>query len=254
MARRKPARTHEEPYEEPEAHYEYSLVGDEEAVGARSSRSFVTSTAILMGITGSLIIGNALIFQEGQHPAPLFATRDVTQSQLAASTADPRQLEHVALVRDVQRELRRLQVYPGSVDGLEGPATQRAVRAYERARGMPETGKVTPRLLARLTMDSGPVQAATVSIPKPRLQRVSSASQPIPSESGHIAASETKVQAVQQVLADLGYGPLAVDGVLGGQTTAAVKQFERDRGLEITGQLRESLVKELEKISGMQIL
>ncbi|MDD7909161.1 MULTISPECIES: peptidoglycan-binding domain-containing protein [Pseudovibrio] len=251
MARRRPARTHDD-HEELDAHYEYSL-GTEQDVGRQpASRSFVTTTAILMGITGCLIVGNALIFQEGQHPAPLFATRAVLSESSVATAVDPQVLEQLALVKDVQRELRRLKVYPGTVDGLEGPATKRAVLAYERARGLPETGTVNSRLLARLTMDSGPLGVQTASIPKPRTAPGISQSGRLTAD--QISASTNKVQAVQQVLADLGYGPLTVDGVVGGQTTAAVKQFEKDRGLEVTGQLRESLVRELEKISGIQIL
>src|SRR5215475_10365220 len=52
-------------------------------------------------------------------------------------------------------------------------------------------------------------------------------------KSGHSA----KVRTAQQALADKGYHPGPVDGLMGPKTRAAVQEFQRKEGLEATGQL-----------------
>ncbi|MDW3206933.1 MAG: peptidoglycan-binding protein [Alphaproteobacteria bacterium] len=59
----------------------------------------------------------------------------------------------VAEIRTLQRNLGRLGYDPGPVDGIMGPATRRALRAYESARGLPVTGNATPDLLDAVAQD-----------------------------------------------------------------------------------------------------
>jgi len=55
-----------------------------------------------------------------------------------------------ALVRQVQLRLAREGYYHGSIDGVSGTATRRAVREYERAQGLPGDGRIGQRLLATM--------------------------------------------------------------------------------------------------------
>jgi peptidoglycan hydrolase-like protein with peptidoglycan-binding domain len=50
----------------------------------------------------------------------------------------------------VQENLRRLGYYKGSVDGVNGPATRNAIRAYQVDRGLPVTGRLDRELLQDL--------------------------------------------------------------------------------------------------------
>ena len=52
--------------------------------------------------------------------------------------------------RAVQQRLADLGYKPGKVDGLMGPRTRTAIRAFERDHGMPQTGKPSPALTAAL--------------------------------------------------------------------------------------------------------
>ncbi|MGN6486677.1 MAG: peptidoglycan-binding protein [Devosia sp.] len=54
------------------------------------------------------------------------------------------------VVKGVQQALRRLGFDVGTPDGLAGPKTADAIRAFERGTGMNETGTINPRLLAVL--------------------------------------------------------------------------------------------------------
>ena len=55
-----------------------------------------------------------------------------------------------SLVRQVQLRLARAGYYHGSVDGVSGAATRRAVQEYERAHGLPGDGRIGQRLLATM--------------------------------------------------------------------------------------------------------
>jgi peptidoglycan hydrolase-like protein with peptidoglycan-binding domain len=53
-------------------------------------------------------------------------------------------------VRGLQRRLARAGYSPGPIDGIFGPATERAVRRYQAAHGLPANGVAGPRTIARL--------------------------------------------------------------------------------------------------------
>lgn len=53
-------------------------------------------------------------------------------------------------VRQAQRLLAALGYHARPVDGVNGPASREAVRRFQAVRGLPETGEVTPALLAAL--------------------------------------------------------------------------------------------------------
>lgn len=55
----------------------------------------------------------------------------------------------------------------------------------------------------------------------------------IPFVSSEVASNQ--ISTVQQKLAQLGYNPGPADGVVGPHTIEAIKQFQRDRGLEVDG-------------------
>lgn len=56
----------------------------------------------------------------------------------------------VEVVKGVQQVLSRLGYDVGTPDGLAGPKTAEAIKAFERGTGMNETGTINPRLLAVL--------------------------------------------------------------------------------------------------------
>jgi len=53
-------------------------------------------------------------------------------------------------VEEIQRKLQELGLYLGEVDGLAGKVTSEAVVAFQKTKGLPETGKVDPVTLAAL--------------------------------------------------------------------------------------------------------
>ncbi len=62
-----------------------------------------------------------------------------------------------------------------------------------------------------------------------------------------------RVLAVQKALANLGYGPIRIDGRSGGATKDAIERFERDRRLPISGEVSDRMVRELNAVGGTNI-
>lgn len=62
-----------------------------------------------------------------------------------------------------------------------------------------------------------------------------------------------RVMAVQKALSQLGYGPVRVDGKLGAATEEAVRKFESDRRLPVTGQISDRVVREINAVAGLSI-
>ena len=54
----------------------------------------------------------------------------------------PVDLSNREVVRDAQRQLKALGFDPGSTDGTFGPQTEAALRAYQQAYRLPETGRL----------------------------------------------------------------------------------------------------------------
>jgi membrane-bound lytic murein transglycosylase B len=102
----------------------------------------------------------------------------------------------------------------GPADGLFGSSTRRAVRAFQADQGWPADGFPTLALLEQLRVRAG------VSADPPAPPR---------------ALGRRSVRELQRLLNRLGYSAGRADGVIGSRTRAAIRSFERDRGMEVRG-------------------
>ena len=142
----------------------------------RLARRPVDSVAILIAIVTSLIIiVNAVLLQHGAHPAPFFAApapaaqgapRGTAALPLAhaAPTPSPLSSEVAARPNDAIAQLigmssrvmavqRTLSAYGyGQIrpSGILDEPTRAAIERFERARGLPVTGKLSDRLVSEL--------------------------------------------------------------------------------------------------------
>jgi peptidoglycan hydrolase-like protein with peptidoglycan-binding domain len=123
------------------------------------------------------------------------------------------------------------------VDGVPSAKTSAAISAYEKAHRLPVTGTASDELLRNILLgDSVPSGAATGSATE---------------KTGAAAlGGRAKVRAVQQILADLGYSPGAIDGAMGDATSNAISAFQRDRKVTETGTITPELLDELERVTG----
>lgn len=135
----------------------------------------------------------------GALPAPAAGPAGTQLTQAPSTT-------QAAYVRGIQKELLAHGYGAGPVDGVAGPRTQAAIRAYQRDAGLTVDGQATKRLLDHL---------------KFALPKVYSFGEPV---MGHVLE-------VQRELAKRGYYLGPHDGIAGAATQRAVSWFQRDAGL-----------------------
>ncbi|WGW02858.1 peptidoglycan-binding domain-containing protein [Tropicibacter oceani] len=84
-------------------------------------------------------------------PSPQIRPRSAPERAVEV-LIDPRTLDRSA-IRVLQTRLQRMGFYRITIDGLTGPGTDRAIRAYQQARGEAQTGLLTPSQAADLLGD-----------------------------------------------------------------------------------------------------
>jgi len=212
-----------------------SVDGVIDDVPARIGASAFLTSALVAALWGAILY-NVLFLQEstrtpGEVTSSLGATRMTVEAPSdAAPTAIVVRVDPT--VEAVQRELALSGFYTGPVDGLQGRRTKTSIVAYQKANGLDMTGEASEELVDHI-----------------RLTREIVAASGMTDEKG-VPQSSDPIRRVQTVLAELGYLPGTIDGFLGEQTRVAIRQFERDRGLPITGDVTEALMAELAKTSG----
>lgn len=189
---------------------------------------------VLAAAATATIFINALFLQHGPHPAPIFATRPPVGATVHPQSAAAVQ-SRMRLVGDIQRALAHKGFYDGAVDGIWGAETDTAVRDFAQAAGLKIASQASADLLRAISASS--VRAAA----KPLAHN-----DPI----ARLLAPSTQVLAIQRALSDFGYGQIKPTGVYGADTRAAIKKFERDRNLPVTGQISEPLVRALAAMTG----
>ncbi len=211
------------------------------------------------GVAAGAIMINALFLQSGPHPAPIFANKPPPVAALPAPRAiatdatgtvllpRPRPLElepiradapprpRAEIVADIQKELARRGFYDGAADGLYGAKTDAAIRDFEQAAGLRPGNAPDENLLRAIARSTAKPRANA----EPRLDPIA-----------ELLAPPKKVIAVQRALAEYGYGQIRSNGILSPETQAAIEKFERERKLPVTGQLSESLTRELAAMTG----
>ncbi len=153
---------------------------------ARYMKAPLPNTAIAaLVVTSALAGSNALYGQTRHHPSPLFAP--VEQAHIADSvepvvpvarpkkfasttpSATPTVTKKVAVpvekpvetaadngplgnkdVYAVQRKLEQMHYFTGTVDGYYGPQTARAIKKFEQANGLKQTGQLTADISAMI--------------------------------------------------------------------------------------------------------
>ena len=162
-----------------------------------------------------------------------------TQRLLYSSAAKPasyyggdyktltRSSKYQSKVVPLQRRLKELGYYTGSIDGYFGSKTYRAVRNFQSRNGLDVTGKADPK-----------TQQVLYSADAKKASGYSSSS---PSSTGYRllywGCEGSAVKRLQNALIAAGYKSIVrtADGIYGQWTYDAVRAFQRDHGLAVDG-------------------
>ncbi len=142
--------------------------------------------------------------------------------------------ERATTVRAVQRELSARGYQPGHNDGVPGLVTRAAVMAFEYDNNLSITGEPSEGLLRRIVL------GASYNSDTGRGKLATGAN----SQAAHVTRT------VQQSLLGMGYQPGSPDGVVGADTSRAIREFEMDHGLTPTGRVSGHLVAQLARLAG----
>lgn len=125
--------------------------------------------------------------------------------------------------RSTHRSLRNTVLVgykPGPADGLIGGQTANAIKAFEKKIGLEQTGQISGALLAKL-------QESEKNSP--------------------IKTDPNVIREVQAKLTTMGFDTKGIDGKLGGQTTSAIKSFQRYRKVSPTGEITAQLLAQIDE-------
>ncbi len=226
-----------------------------------------SNTVFAIAICTSLgwAASNALFFQTGGHPSPLFASEPSVQftEPLVVPTSAPTRpatvrttppMQRSAAQTDfgpvsgnpdaffVQSKLFQLGYFKEKVDGYYGPKTATAIREFEVNNGLAATGAIDDALVAILstgTIAKQQTEPTPVSVGDPLLQI---AQQTNPNSADKPALTTDLVTKVQKGLQALGYDVGKVDGILGESTSTAIRKFESFNNYDQTGEVTPELI------------
>jgi len=118
-------------------------------------------------------------------------------------------------VRSLQRRLAHLGFAPGPIDGRYGPLTMGSVERFQATADLTVDGIAGPHTLTALNA----TRRAVLS----------------PGAGYRLPDGSARVRSLQRRLAHLGFAPGPIDGRYGPLTTSAVRRFQQDRHLPLTG-------------------
>ena len=155
--------------------------------------------------------------------------------------------DNYVLVEKAQMHLISLGYLAGGADGVYGEKTRAAVSSFQKAEGLAVTGKFNDETLNALYTKQTKAPevpeetAAPVESPKREVKRTTETV-------GAVGADDIKE--CQQKLISLGYLSGKADGILGSQTAQALKAYQKDKGLSVTGVYDEETQQMMQRKAG----
>ncbi len=153
-------------------------------------------------------------------------------------------LHYDPMVEELQRQLLDAGYFKGLVDGVNGEKTKMAIISYQAAAGLSADGVVSQDLLDHLRLEKKIADAASVTASTDKAA----------SRTTTRNDAEQRLFLVQSALSDLGYDPGNMTGGMTDATRSAIRRFEADRHLLVTGEINENLLAELAKTTGYESL
>ncbi|WP_180897683.1 peptidoglycan-binding domain-containing protein [Martelella soudanensis] len=183
---------------------------------------------------------------EANPPQPAVAENDV-----AVPAPKPQPTDDEPDIRALQQALADRGYYKGKPDGVTGPLTEAAIKAFQSDSGIRPTGEADDEVVALLSVSA--------PLPEPRPEAASASGDPIgeilkdptPAGSVEVTAADPMVIEIQRGLVNIAYDGVVVDGVAGATTRAAILEFQKHYRLAETGQPSEQVRDKLREIGAL---
>lgn len=154
-------------------------------------------------------------------------------------------------VAKLQQALKIKKYYHSTVDGKYGNGTASAVKAYQKAVNLPQTGtadKTTLNVLwgkASAPKATAAPEKTTTASTDPKMKGITKISQIAVPATSSKGSSGAKVLALQQALKLKGYYKAPINSKYDDHTVAAVKAFQKAHGLYADGVAGNNTIKKL---------
>jgi hypothetical protein len=207
---------------------------------------------LILSIAAVAAIGvpmNALFFQDGRHPAPLFSTQPSAPVTAVAPKppARPAAIEAARVERDEDLTPRRAakDAIGDKIERLDGG------KNAEASKGMaakPEAPRATDKKRDAISM----LLLGEAPRPSVSAEKAEKAARGKAVGGEKEASVDKNVLYAQRSLLKLGY-VVRADGVLSSATRQALQKFERDNGLPAKGQVTPKLLRQLAERSRLPL-
>ena len=137
-------------------------------------------------------------------------------------------------VRTVQTRLKELGYYAGEITGIYNTATRDAVRAFQKKNGLTVDGVCGTNTQACL-LGAYALSATATATPEPTAEPTPAPTFQAPQSTVKQGSRGADATLVQQRLIDLGYLSGKADGLFGTSSVAALREFQRQNGLDDDG-------------------
>ena len=219
--------------------------------GAGTGRLVTRYPAMVLGgasfiVALSFISANALWYQHGHHPAPIFQTRDPDDPTAfmgsGASEAQPEVVTTFRIERgdDAAAEARAPDPAPTSAV----PPKQTPPATSDDIAAMIATDPVSSVVPAERPSDVGSGQGID-----PVAAAILKAEGQLPAQPAAVSAD--LVMKIQRGLTNLAYSDIKVDGVAGEQTRKAIRHFQKHYRLPQTGEPSQDVLKKMKSIGAL---
>jgi peptidoglycan hydrolase-like protein with peptidoglycan-binding domain len=140
-----------------------------------------------------------------------------------------------SMVRHAQRELKRDGYYTGRIDGINGPETRSALRRYQRSENLTQTGNLDEATISSLGLNNTRGENRGEASRSEGQSYNSGGSNSAENTSHNL--SPDMVRDAQRKLSNDGFYRGRVDGVMNEGTRAAIRQYQKQNNLPVTGRL-----------------
>ena len=138
-----------------------------------------------------------------------------------------------AVVRQAQTTLKDQGLYHGALDGISGPKTHSALREYQRSQNLSVTGRLDDQTLDQLGVNGTANREAN-----------GEANREAPASTANTVSVDT-AQAAQRALQDKGFYNGPIDGIVGPNTRAAIREYQAKNNYPVDGMLTEETAQHL---------
>lgn len=162
-------------------------------------------------------------------------------------------------VQEIQDILKNAGYEPGPLDGRMGWQTRKAIKEFQKAKGLPTHGKIDPKTWSELNKEKE-AQANSkkekveepVFLPAEEKPKDTKSKEEIlkimgPQDKIKTELPKDKTKQVQLALKNAGFDPGPIDGKIGEKTRRAIRRFQKSKGLKVDGVVGKRTWEELNK-------